>query len=157
MSKGYIVRKTKKTIFVKSTATKEEIDFVNKEFGKLDWLILPCKNEGKKPVKAEAHENIDKDFNIPYDKVNKADIEVFVSKFLPKELYNDFIKSAYTIEKDKKGNEKPSYHHIRAKDFIFKNCFPERFKKIEDRRNETKAKKKELEKEQKDILAILKG
>lgn len=155
--KGYIVRKTKKTIFVKSTATKEEIDFVNKEFGKLGWLILPCKNEGKKPVKAEAHENIDKDFNIPYDKVNKADIEVFVSKFLPKELYNDFIKSAYTIKKDKKGNEKPSYHHIRAKDFIFKNCFADRFEVIEERRKTTSAKKKELEEADKNILAILKG
>lgn len=155
--KGYIVRKTKKTIFVKSTATKEEIDFVNKEFGKLGWLILPCKNEGKKQENAEAHKDITAEFEIPYDKVNKADIEIFVEKFLPKELYAEFIKASYTIKKDKKGKEKPSYHHIRAKDFIFKNCFPDRFKAIEDRRNETKAKEKELEKEQQDILAILKG
>lgn len=155
--KGYIVRNSQQTIFVKSIATEEEIEFIKEKYGKLGWLILPCKNEGKKPVKAEAHENIDKDFNIPYDKVNKADIEVFVSKFLPKELYNDFIKSAYTIEKDKKGNEKPSYHHIRAKDFIFKNCFADRFKAIEDRRKTTSAKKKELEEADKNILAILKG
>jgi hypothetical protein len=84
--KGYIVRNSQQTIFVKSIATEEEIEFIKEKYGKLGWLILPCKNEGKKPVKAEAHENIDKDFNIPYDKVNKADIEIFVSKNLDRNM-----------------------------------------------------------------------
>lgn len=158
--KGFIVRKSQKTVFVKSTATDEEIEFITDKYGRLGWLILPCKNEGKekpKTTKRKAVE-VDETLNIPYDKILKEEVLAYAKEYLTPEEYTEFIKEAYTIKKDKKGNEKPSYRHIKAKDFIFKTKFPDRFEKVANRRSSKASKKKgELSKEDTDILAILKA
>lgn len=155
--KGFIVRKSEKTVFVRSTATDEEIKFVNENYGRLGWLILPCKNEGK-PKAARKAVEVDETLNIPYDEILKEEVLAYAQKYLTKDEYTAFIKEAYTIKKDKDGKEKPSYRHIKAKDFIFKTKFPDRFDKVANRRSSKARKKKgELSKEDIDILAILKA
>lgn len=155
MSKGYIVRKTTKKVFVKSTATAEEIKFVNDSYARLGWEVLPCKNEGKKPkkTKREVNETLK---DITYDDIIKEELLEFAEKYLTKEEYTEFIKASYTIRVDKKGNKKPSYHHIKAKDFIFKLKFAEAFAVIEARRNKKSKEETEEEKKLNDtILSIL--
>lgn len=155
--KGFIVRKTAKKIFVRASATAEEIKYVNDNYARLGWEIYPCKNEGKKPEKRKArevNENLD---GITYDDILKEELFSFVKQFLSNEEYTEFIKASYTIKKDKKGNEKPSYHHIKAKDFVYKLKFEETFKQIEARRNKKAKKDKELAQAEIDILSILKA
>ena len=147
MKKGYIVRKSKKTVFVKSTATDEEIKFITDTYGRLGWLILPCKNEKAKAnksakAKEEKEYTVDEKFEIPYDKVKKEHILKYAEKYLSPEEYTAFIKTAYTIKEDNNGKKTPSYRHIKAKDFIYKTKFAERFTEIENRRNKKKAPKK---------------
>lgn len=153
--KGFIVRKTTKKIFVRASATAEEIKYVNDNYARLGWEIYPCKNEGKKPEKREAREVNEKLDGITYDDILKEELLAFVNKYLSKEEYTDFIKASYTVRVDKKGNKKPRYHHIKAKDFIFKLKFAEAFKEIEARRNKKAKKDKELEQTEIDILSIL--
>ena len=158
--KGFIVRKSQKTVFVRSTATDEEIEFVKDNYGRLGWLILPCKNEGKEKPKTTKRKpiEVDETLNIPYDKILKEEVLAYAQKYLTQEEKIEFIKEAYTIKKDKKGNEKPSYRHIKAKDFIFKTKFADRFEKVENRRSSKASKEKcELSQEDIDILSILKA
>lgn len=157
MKKGYIVRKSTKKVFVKSTATAEEIKFINDTYARLGWEVSPCKNEGKKPTKTkrEVNETLK---DITYDDIIKEELLEFAENYLTKEEYTEFIKASYTVRVDKNGKKKPSYHHIKAKDFIFKLKFAEAFKKIEDRRNKTKKVETEEEKKLNDtILSILEG
>ena len=158
--KGFIVRKSQKTVFVKSTATDEEIKFVNDNYGRLGWLILPCINEGKEKKKTTRRKpiEVDETLNIPYDKILKEEVLAYAQNYLSDDEYTAFVKEAYTIKTDKKGNETPSYRHIKAKDFIFKTKFPDRFEKVANRRSSKSSKKKgELSQEDTDILAILKA
>lgn len=154
--KGFIVRKSTKKIFVRASATAEEIKYVNDNYARLGWEILPCKNEGKKPEKKEPREVNEKLDGITYDDIIKEELLEFAEKYLTKEEYTEFIKASYTVRVDNKGNKKPSYHHIKAKDFIFNLKFAETFKKIKDRRNKTKKVETEAEKKLNDtILSIL--
>ena len=121
--KGYIVRKSQKTIFVRSTATDDEIKFINDTYNKLGWIILPCKANDRRKETATENYVVDEKFEIPYDKAKKAHIMEYAKKYLSPEEYTEFIKASFIVKVDDKGNKKPSYRHIKAKDFIFKTKY----------------------------------
>lgn len=159
MAKGYIMRKSKTTIYVRETATAEELKLIE-EHRKLGWVVVPCKPKEEKVV--EPHE-VTEEFKISYDKVRKEDMVDYIKKFKKddKDALKNFAIAAHKTVKgeksvDKKGN--PKYNQIAAKRYFFETFFPDRWEEIKKMLDERKFKSKEAKKRneiQQELLSFL--
>ena len=159
MAKGYIMRESKKKIYVRETATAEELKLIE-EHRKLGWVVVPCKPKEEKVV--EPHE-VTEEFNISYDKVRKEDMVAYIKNFKKdeKDALKNFAIAAHKTVKgeksvDKKGN--PKYNQIAAKQYFYKTFFPEKWKEIQVMLDERKFKSKEAKERnaiQQELLSFL--
>ena len=160
MAKGYIMRESKKKIYVRETATAEERKKIE-EYVKLGWVAVPCKPKEEKEV---VPHTVTKEFNISYDEVRKEDMVKYIKEFVEDEkaLKNFAIAAHKTVkgEKsvDKDGN--PKYNQIAAKRYFYETFFPKKWEEIkvmlENRKFKTKA-AKERNAIQQELLDLLKG
>lgn len=160
MAKGYIMRESKKKIYVRETATAEERKTIE-EYVKCGWVAVPCKPKEEKVV---VPHTVTKEFNISYDEVRKEDMVKYIKEFVEDEnaLKNFAIAAHKTVkgEKsvDKDGN--PKYNQIAAKRYFYETFFPKKWEEIkvmlENRKFKTKA-AKERNAIQQELLDLLKG
>ena len=81
MAKGYIMRESKKKIYVRETATAEERKTIE-EYVKCGWVAVPCKPKEEKVV---VPHTVTKEFNISYDEVRKEDMLKYIKEFVEDE------------------------------------------------------------------------
>ena len=126
-----IKKKTIMTIYVKDTATAEELKEVA-TYKKLGWLVKPC---ASKVSKEEVPHEVTADFNIGYDEVRKEDMVNYIKNILKddKALKEFAVASHQTVKGEKSTTKsgKPKYNHIAAKRYFYKTHFPKKWAEIE--------------------------
>lgn len=154
MAKSNLIKKTKTmVVFVKSTATEEELKEVNRLVS-IGWTSKPCITKEEKEKNKIKHK-VDEKFNISYDEVLKEDMIEYLEKYKSEKEQKDFAYHAFrTINKEIVYNKdgKPRFNMISAKQYFYKTFFPEKWEEIDKKLKARQWQKKNKEETEDKLL-----